>query len=90
MKILRYIIDILGIMVLVWGLMLALLFFVNKVVEEVELPIYGFIGSLLNNFIQLAISGVMFLAWLFLWYKLTDYCRRRRLKLWSKDLQGQQ
>lgn len=89
MKILRYIIDIVGIMIFIWGLMLALLLFIDKVVVEVKLPLYGFIGSILNNFVQLVISGMLFLAWLFLWYKLTNYCRRRRLKLWSKDPQVQ-
>jgi len=85
MKSLRYTIDIIGIMVLVWGLMLAMLLLIDRVVMNIRIPIEGVIGSIVNNGIQLVVAGIMFLAWLFLWYKLTAYCRKRRLKLWSKS-----
>ncbi|MHC1600871.1 MAG: hypothetical protein ACXQTI_00550 [Candidatus Nezhaarchaeales archaeon] len=87
MKSLKYTIDIIGIMILIWGLMLAMLLFIDRIVVNIRVPIEGVIGSLINNGIQLVIAGAMFLAWLFLWYRLTVYCRRRRLKLWSKSSQ---
>jgi len=87
MKTLKYTADIVGIMILVWGLMLFLLIVVNNVVVDLRLPIEGFEGSLINNALQLAVGGALFLAWLFVWYKVTVYCRKRRLRLWSRDPQ---
>jgi len=87
MKVLKYTMDIVGIMVLVWGLMLLLLMVVEVVVVNLKLPIEGTVGSLVNNALQLAISGALFLAWLLVWYKVTVYCRKRRLKLWSRGPQ---
>jgi len=87
MKVLKYTMDIVGIMVLVWGLMLSLLMVVEAVVVNLKLPIEGTVGSLVNNALQLAIGGALFLAWLLVWYKVTVYCRKRRLKLWSRGSQ---
>jgi len=87
MKVLKYTVDIVGIMVLVWGLMLLLLMVVEAVVVNLKLPIEGTVGSLVNNALQLAIGGTLFLAWLLVWYKVTVYCRKRRLKLWSRSSQ---
>ncbi len=87
MKALKYTMDIVGIMVLVWGLMLLLLMVVNNVVAELKLPIEGFAGSLINNALQLMIGGVLFLSWLFVWYKATVYCRKRRLRSWDRGSQ---
>jgi hypothetical protein len=87
MKALKNVIDIVGVMVLVWGLMLLLLIVVNAVVVSLKLPIEGPAGSLVNNVLQLTIGVALFLAWLFVWYKATAYCRKKRLKLWSQGPQ---
>jgi len=87
MKALKYTIDIVGVMVLVWGLMLLLLIIANTVVVNLRLSIEGLAGSLLNNALQLAIGGALFSAWLFVWYKATVYCRKRRLRLWDRGPQ---
>ncbi len=87
MKALKNVIDIVGIMTLIWGLMLVLLMLIDRFVVNIRLPLEGFLGSLVNNGVQLAIAGVMFLAWLYLWYSLTLYCRKRRLRLWSRSSQ---
>jgi len=87
MKALKYTMDIVGIMVLVWGLMLLLLIVVEAVVVNLKLPIEGAVGSLVNNALQLAIGGALFSAWLLVWYKATVYCRKRRFKLWSRGPQ---
>jgi uncharacterized integral membrane protein len=83
MKVLKDTIDIVGVMVLVWGLMLLLLIIINTAVVNLRLPMEGLVGSLVNNALQLVIGGALFLAWLFVWYKATVYCRKRRLRLWS-------
>ncbi|RLF08122.1 MAG: hypothetical protein DRJ60_01085 [Thermoprotei archaeon] len=87
MRSLKYTIDIIGIMILIWCLMLAMLLLIDRVVVNIRIPIEGIIGSIVNNGIQLIIAGIMFLAWLLLWYRLTVYCRKRRLRLWSKSSQ---
>jgi len=84
MKALKNMIDIVSVMVLVWGLMLLLLMIINAVVVDLKLPAEGLTGSLVNNALQLAIGGALFLAWLFVWYKATVYCRKRRLRVWSQ------
>jgi uncharacterized integral membrane protein len=87
MKVLKDTIDIVGVMVLVWGLMLLLLIIINTAVVNLRLPMEGLVGSLVNNALQLVIGGALFLAWLFVWYKATVYCRKRRLRLWSQGSQ---
>jgi uncharacterized integral membrane protein len=87
MKVLKDTIDIVGVMVLVWGLMLLLLIIINTAVVNLRLPMEGLVGSLVNNALQLVIGGALFLAWLFVWYKATIYCRKRRLRLWSQGSQ---
>ena len=84
MKALKNMIDMISVMVLVWGLMLLLLIIINAVVVDLKLPAEGPTGSLVNNALQLAIGGTLFLAWLFVWYKATVYCRKRRLRVWSQ------
>jgi len=87
MKVLKDTIDIVGVVVLVWGLMLLLLIIINTAVVNLRLPMEGLVGSLVNNALQLVIGGALFLAWLFVWYKATVYCRKRRLRLWSQGSQ---
>ncbi|MDI9619492.1 MAG: hypothetical protein QFX33_01510 [Candidatus Nezhaarchaeota archaeon] len=74
-------------MCFIWLLIIALLILINTVIVNLRIPLEGVIGAAINNGIQIALSGILFLLLLIAWHKLTMYCRERRLKHWRQRAQ---